>query len=91
MCLCVCGCAGGDQGGLPTMEKKKKKEAGALPSLSSFPPPNSLLLSCSEPYETTQYREIAKANKQMSEKCVCINVCVCVCGNRRIQTRVHVG
>lgn len=60
----MCVRAQGGTRGLPTMEGKK--EPGALPSLSSLPPPNSFLLSCSEPYETTQYREIAKANKQMS-------------------------
>lgn len=72
----------GDQGGLPPMEKK---ELGAWPSLSSSQPPDSLLLSCSGPYETSQYRD--EANKQMS-----FWVCVCVCVHRstEIEEYTHV-
>lgn len=78
-------CVGGrDQGGLPPMEKR---ELGAQPSLSSSLPPDSFLLSCSGPYETSQYREGAQANKQMSWS-VC--QCVCVCAHR-IHSRVCGG
>lgn len=85
------GGGGGHQGGLPPMEKR---ELGAWPSLSSSAPPDSVLLSCSRPYETSQYREGAQANKQVSwSVCVytCVRksteieeytyVCVCVGGN----------
>ena len=77
---------GGHRGGLPPMEKR---ELGAWPSLSSSPPPDSLLLSCSGPYETSQYREGAQANKQMSWS-VCVCVCVCVCRSTEIEEYTHV-
>lgn len=53
----------------------EKRELGAQPSLSSSLPPDSFLLSCSGPYETSQYREGAQANKQMSwSVCVCVRI-----------------
>lgn len=65
-------------------KKKKKRELGARPSLSSSPSPNSLLLSCSGPYETSQHREGAQANKQMS-------LSVCVHRSTEIEEYTHVS
>lgn len=67
----------------------EKRELGAQPSLSSSLPPDSFLLSCSGPYETSQYREGAQANKQMSWS-VCQCVCVCAHRSTEIEEYTHV-
>lgn len=69
----------------------EKRELGAWPSLYSLPPPDSFLLSCSGPYETSQYREGAQANKQMSwSVCKCARMCLCAYRSTEIEEYTHV-
>lgn len=48
----------------------KKKVAGAKPSLSSPPPPNSFLLLCSGLYKTSQYGNTSKQINEFESVCI---------------------
>lgn len=79
---------GGEGPGRAVSYKKKKPKTGAQPSLSSSLPPDSFLLSCSGPYESSQYRESEQANKWAG---VCVHEFMRTKAGKSKNTNVCVG